>query len=102
MVSIAPIEDFFHGFLSLRKKSIPFATPLWYNKTWEKRFLIKGMTDVPLVRIEKLYPTDTIKAAPHSFSNEGDAFSHVSELLVLSRSIMIGNRGSRNPLHHRA
>jgi hypothetical protein len=68
----------------------------------EKRFLIKGMTDVPLVRIEKLYPTDTIKAAPHSFSNEGDAFSPVSELLVLSRSIMIGNRDSRNPLHHRA
>ena len=53
-------------------------------------YIIQGVANVPLVWAAiHIISTDTIKAAPHSFSNEGDAFSCFSGLLVLSRSIMI-------------
>lgn len=60
----------------------------------------KDVADVPSVIVRQAYTTDTIKAAPHSFSNKGDAFSHLSELLFFSRSIMIMCRVLRNPSHH--
>ena len=62
---------------------------LYHSKVWQT-FRWFGQQFI-------LFPTDTIKAAPHSFSNEGDAFSRFSGLLVLSRSIMICDRGCRNP-----
>ena len=48
------------------------------------------------------HPTDTIKAAPCSFSNRGDAFSRFSGLPFFGRSTMICDRGHRNPPHHGA
>lgn len=86
-IDLALLDVMLHGFYRPNRG-------LYHSKVWQT-FRWFGQQFI-------LFPTDTIKAAPHSFSNEGDAFSRFSGLLVLSRSIMICDRGCRNPPHHRA
>ena len=79
-----------------------FGNALSLQTAFSSMLIVEGVAHVPLVKEWISHPTDTIKAAPCSFSNKGDAFSRFSGLPFFGRSIMISDRGHRNPPHHGA